>query len=88
MQNDPNASVDQESVNVCGLVSTVGHEAPSKGQGERNHHDITELPLSYYKFLFHSISILYTVVINTLNLILSPFPQSSGLSPPFALQFW
>lgn len=45
MQSDPNASADQESINVCGLVSREGHEAPSKGQGERNHLDITVVPL-------------------------------------------
>lgn len=73
MQNDPNASVDQESIHMCGLGSRVGHEAPSKGQGERNHLDITVVPITYDKFLFHTISILYTVVINTLNLVLSPF---------------
>lgn len=41
MQNDPHTSVDQKRINICGLVSTVGHEAPSEGQGERNHLDIT-----------------------------------------------
>lgn len=34
--------------------------------------------LSYDKFLFHAIiSVLYTLVINTLNLVLSPFPMKS-----------
>lgn len=88
MQDDPSASVDQESINMCGLVSGVGHEAPSKGQGERNHLDITVLPLSYDKFLFHTILILCTVMINTLNLILSPFPLNFGLNPLFALHSW
>lgn len=74
MQNDPTASVDQESINMCGLVSRVGHEAPSKGQGGRNHLDITVVPFCYNKFLFHAILILYNVMINTLNPILSPFP--------------
>lgn len=46
MQGDPNASVDQESVNMCGLVYRVGHEAPSKCQGERNHRDITVVPIT------------------------------------------
>lgn len=75
MQTDPNASADQESINVCGLVSREGHEAPSKGQGERKpsgHH--CGASLSYDKFLFHTILILHAVVTNTLNLVLSPFP--------------
>lgn len=41
MQNDPNTGTDQKIIKVRGLVSTVGHEAPSEGQGEKNHLDIT-----------------------------------------------
>lgn len=41
VQNDPSTGVDQKRINVCGLISTEGHEASSEGQGERNHLDIT-----------------------------------------------
>lgn len=33
--------------------------------------------ISFDKFLFHTISVLYTVVTNTLHLVLSPFPMKS-----------
>ena len=53
MQNDPNTDVDQKRINVCGLVSTVGHQAPSESQGERNHLDIAVV-LLYLRINFCS----------------------------------
>lgn len=74
MKNDTNTCVDHKRINIHGLVSTVGHEALSGSQGEINKLNITACaPLSYDIFLFHTISALYIVATNTLNLALRPF---------------